>query len=266
MRCFGFSTGALACGDFKKALELLAPLHLPCVELSALRLQEVGPFLAALPGLDLDSYKYISFHAPSSFTLAEEAILAEQLFNSLPRSWPVVLHPDTIHDSRQWRRFGRRVILENMDRRKRTGRDVEELTRMFQELPEAGLCFDIGHARQYDSSMTEAYLILTRLRSRLVQMHISEVSSQSQHEPISYASRLGFKGLSHLIPAGLPILIESRVNASEVSHELESARLAVPTTFVEDFAMAEGKADTDVPEAVKRVAASGNRLSTTLAI
>ena len=55
-----------------------------------------------------------------------------------------------------WRQLGDRVLVENMDKRKPVGRTVEELDLIFEQLPAAGMCFDIAHARQVDSSMTEA--------------------------------------------------------------------------------------------------------------
>jgi len=72
-----------------------------------------------------------------------------------------------------------------MDRRKPIGRTASELQELFNLLPEALLCFDIGHARQCDASMTEAFLILSRFAKKLVQVHISEVNSASQHDAIS---------------------------------------------------------------------------------
>src|SRR5271155_3213736 len=161
MRHVGFSTGAVAYGDFRRALALLADEpRLDCIELSALRLPEVEPLVRAISSMDLRRYDYISFHAPSSFHAEEEGPLVEVLERFIPRHWPIVLHPDTIHDPSLWRPFGERIAIENMDRRKPTGRTVEELRSHFDLLPSARLCFDIGHARQCDTSMTESYRIL----------------------------------------------------------------------------------------------------------
>src|SRR6185312_8233426 len=150
----GYSTGALSPGDVPRALAALPP-HVRAVELSALRLSELAPLIAALPSLDLARFDYVSVHAPSRFTAAEEGPLAEALTAFLPLGYPVVLHPDTLHDFSLWTRFGRGIAVENMDRRKARGRTADELRSVFDHLPEASFCFDVGHAHQVDRTMTD---------------------------------------------------------------------------------------------------------------
>src|SRR5208283_5048313 len=60
MRRIGFSSGAISFGDFTGALEILKGSTFSCVELSALRLQELEPLISALPNLDLSRYSYVS--------------------------------------------------------------------------------------------------------------------------------------------------------------------------------------------------------------
>jgi hypothetical protein len=229
MRHIGFSTGAVATGDFSSALALLAKEPgIDSIELSALRLHEVEPLLRAIPSMDLDRYAYVSFHAPSSFAPAEEAPLVEALGCLVPKDWPIVLHPDTIHDASLWRALGDRVAIENMDRRKSTGRTVQELRSNFDLLPDARFCFDIGHARQCDTSMTGSYRILEAFSSRLAQLHVSEVNSASQHDPITYATKLGFQLIAPLIPGHIPLIVESRVSPSEISKEIDAVLESLP--------------------------------------
>jgi len=66
-------------------------------------------------------------------------------------------------------------------------------------LPRASLCFDIGHARQVDPTMSEAAAILQRYSARLRQLHVSEVNSQSKHDSLSFESILAFRRVSHLV-------------------------------------------------------------------
>ena len=65
MRPIGFSTGALALGDFRRALSMLKDVGARSVELSALRDHEVDALMKALPGLELSGYRYVSVHVPS---------------------------------------------------------------------------------------------------------------------------------------------------------------------------------------------------------
>ena len=179
MRPIGFSTGALALSDFRLALEELQGQATDSIELSALRYPELRPLLHALGELTLVAYKYKSVHAPSSFDAGQEVEIVDLLRRFVPSDWPIILHPDTIHDFSVWRRFGKQLAIENMDRRKPIGRTLEELNVIFEKLPEAMLCFDIGHARQCDTTMTEAYRILRAYASRLCQIHMSEVNTAS---------------------------------------------------------------------------------------
>lgn len=222
MRHIGFSTGALALGDFDRALKILRAFDVDSVELSALRAREVETLLDALPNLDLRRYSYVSFHAPSSFLQSEEPLLAEHLFSRVPKSWPIVLHPDAIYDFAHWRCFRNRIAIENMDRRKRVGRTVRELAEIFEELPEASLCFDIGHARQCDASMTEAYLIIKEFGPKIVQVHVSEVNSASQHERISFAAKIAFQEIASFLPVQAPLILESRATENEIADELRT--------------------------------------------
>lgn len=52
----------------------------------------------------------------------------------------IVTHPDAISDPGSYRRLGTRLVMENMDDRKRTGRIADEMESFFVELPEAGFC------------------------------------------------------------------------------------------------------------------------------
>jgi hypothetical protein len=217
VRAVGFSTGALAPGDVPRALALLAALHASrgsggrprAVELSALRLGELSPLLAALPGLDLAGFAHVSIHAPSRFDRAVEARVAEQLAALVPAGFPVVLHPDAIHDFAVWRPLGRRLAIENMDRRKPLGRTALELGRVFDRLPEASFCFDVGHAHQVDRTMNDAYFLLRELGVRLTQVHVSEVTTRGRHDPISRSAVAAFRKVAAWVPEEVPILVEA---------------------------------------------------------
>src|SRR5260370_9228481 len=101
-----------------------------------------------------------------------------------------------------------------MDKRKPVGQTAKYLTRIFEMLPNASLCFDIGHARQVDPTMSEAWAILQLFRNRIKQLHVSEVNTQSKHDPISLESILAFQKVSHLLPADVPIILESKAEES----------------------------------------------------
>jgi hypothetical protein len=115
-----------------------------------------------------------------------------------------------------------------MDKRNNCGRTARELSEIFAKLPQAGLCFDIGHCRQVDPTMNESYLILRAFGERLQQLHVSEVNSRSTHDPLSNAAIDAFKAVASLIPENIPVILESPVREEDVNREIEHARLALP--------------------------------------
>src|SRR5260370_39396376 len=148
MRPIGFSTGALAYSDFRHALEILRRVQKGGVELSALREKELAPLVESLDSLDLGFFTYVSFHAPSKFEKEHETQVIYLLREVAARGFPIVLHPDAIHDVSAWRLFGSLLLIENMDKRNAIGRTERELSEGFVALPEAGLCFGMGHFQQ----------------------------------------------------------------------------------------------------------------------
>ena len=228
MRRIGFSSGALAYADFRTGVAMLQNKDIHALELSALRQNELRPMLDGIDDLDLSQFKYIAVHAPSQFDPESEEETVQTLAGICDRGWPVVLHPDAVHNFSLWRRLGRMLCVENMDKRMPIGRTVSELQTIFDQLPEASFCFDIGHARQVDSTMTEAYFILKSFGRRLRQVHLSEVNTRSKHDPLSYASVLAFQEVAPLIPEDVPIILETPVPADQIEFEVEQANNALP--------------------------------------
>src|SRR5438128_1947764 len=192
MRPIGFSTGALAKGDFRRGLALQKHMErIDAVELSALRDHELPSLVEALPSLDLDGFEYVSFHAPSKLqTLDEQTVFA--LLLRLPASWPIVVHPDLLKTPSLWRSLGERLCIENMGHRKTTGRTLDELNTFFDIYPDATFCLDLGHARQLDPTMASAILMLRAFAARLRELHVSEVGPRGEHLPLGATTRHSF--------------------------------------------------------------------------
>lgn len=223
----GFSTGSLAYGDFRRALDILRGHPINAVELSALRFQELKPLLENLDSLDLSQFKYISVHAPSAFTRSQEKQITSELGCLTERRWPIILHADAIIDYDLWKPFGSQIAVENMDKRKTKGRTVEELTLTLDRLPDASICLDLGHARQVDRTMTDAYFLLKDFKTRIVQIHISEVNTTSHHDPLSWGAVFSFQKIARWIPSNVPIIVESVVAEDKIEAQVEMAREAV---------------------------------------
>jgi sugar phosphate isomerase/epimerase len=227
MRPIGYSTGALALSDVERALSMLRGSGATAIELSALRISELRPLIALMRALDLSGYPYVSFHAPSRFEASEEAAVADAMAEVAALGWPVVLHPDTIHDTGAWRQLGGLLALENMDKRKRTGRTVDELSAFFDRLPDASFCFDIGHAHQVDRTMTEAHSLVKEHGPRLRQLHVSEVNAESRHETLSRSAVSAFQRVARWVPGDAALILETPAGSDEIRGQLALAAEAL---------------------------------------
>jgi hypothetical protein len=232
MRTIGFSTGALARDDFRQALRMLADKPVNAIELSALRQIELPPLVEQLQDLDLRRYVYIAFHAPSSIDALSEREVLRLLEHVAALEWPIVVHPDVMHTPSNWAHLGSLLCIENMDKRKAIGQTTSDLARIFDHLPDSSFCFDIGHARQVDPTMSTATAILQEFGTRLRQLHISEVNTQSKHDPLTFESILAFHRVSHLISPEIPIILESRVGEEGIEEEVSKAVKALSVDTV----------------------------------
>jgi hypothetical protein len=221
----GFSTGSLTKGDFRLAINLLSKSSANVIELSALRESELDDLINALDELDLSQFKYASFHAPSKLKIYSEKDLINRLNIVKEMGLNIILHPDIIIDSKTWRSLGSNLCIENMDKRKPIGRTHKDLEEIFNCLPEAKFCLDLAHARQVDPSMTEAYLMIKKFGDRLAQIHLSDVNSQSIHEPLNFESILSYLKVSSFIDNEVPIVLESTVSFDRIELEMEIASL-----------------------------------------
>jgi hypothetical protein len=155
------------------------------VELSALSEDELPSLLEFLNADPQLPFHYLSVHGPSKKRRLPEPELVQLLQAVPPWVDAIVMHPDTIEDPRHYAGLGRRLVLENMDERKKDGRTVAELDRHFQALPDAGLCFDIAHAKSIDPTMQMGHTILDAFVSRLRHLHISSLDESSHHVPLN---------------------------------------------------------------------------------
>ena len=225
MRRIGFSTGALARGDFRSGLAILHRHKIDVVELSALRVSELAPLAEAISDLDLSGFTFVSIHAPSRFAPEEEAWVVDHLRVLADQGFPIVVHPDVIFSPYRWLMLGDRLLIENMDKRKPIGRTVDDLRGLYEVLPAARFCFDVGHARQVDPSMTEAALLVRCFQDRLCEVHMSEVNTASRHDPISKNAVNAFRTVMSSIAEDIPIILESLIDdgQSDVATEIQRA-------------------------------------------
>ncbi len=183
----GASTGYMQDlrGDWPAQVNQAWRLSPFAIELSALaeeELDNLAGYLASGPRLP---FRYLSIHGPSKDRALPEPALVARLKEFSALAAGIVMHPDTIEDPAPYRALGRTLVLENMDARKEGGRTVDELAPWFAELPEAGFCFDVAHAWSIDETMSTGEGLLDAFRPRLRHLHVSSLSPELHHLPLT---------------------------------------------------------------------------------
>ncbi len=182
----GASTGYLEPwrGNWDELLRRVVAVSSFAAEFAALSEPEFGGLLTFLTKRPRLPFVYLSVHAPVKAREASEETLVDWLRALPPHVESIVIHPDTLTDVDLFRQVGRRLVVENMDDRKPSGRTVDELAKVFAALPEAGFCFDIAHAWSIDPTMRLAHDLLDHLGARLRQVHLSSLAG-GKHVPLS---------------------------------------------------------------------------------
>jgi len=179
----GASTGYMSRnrGDWREMARLAADESIVAVELSALSEPELPTLLAWLDERPSLPFQWIAAHGPTKQRQMPERQLVSVLKSLARYVEVIVLHPDTIDDVAIYRELGSKLAIENLDTRKPKGQRADELERIFDELPEARLCFDVAHASAVDPTMAEGGRILDHLGSRLSHVHISSLDGACHH-------------------------------------------------------------------------------------
>lgn len=183
----GSSTGYMheRRGDWPGLVRAAAAESAFAVELAALSEPELPGLVRYLESGPSLPFLFVSVHAPSKQRRIPEVDLVAML-GRLPCSIDaIVVHPDALGDPGLYRPLGRTLVIENMDARKEDGRSAEELAPFFEELPEAGLCFDVAHAKSVDPSMAEGARILDEFGDRLRHVHLSSLDGNCHHVPLT---------------------------------------------------------------------------------
>jgi len=174
-------------GDWTALVEEASTISTDVLELAALSESELPGLVDFLDDLPELPFQYLSLHGPSKGLSMPEHELIALLDRVSPRVDSIVMHPDSLIDLDAWSSLGRRLVIENMDRRKSAGQTAESLEEYFEVLPEARLCFDVAHAWAVDASLEEGARILDRFASRLRQVHISSLDEGQHHVPLTAA-------------------------------------------------------------------------------
>jgi hypothetical protein len=179
----GASTGYMAGhrNDWATLARMAAEVSLLAVELSALSEPELPVLLDWLEARPSLPFRWVAAHGPTKGRAMPEDKLVEMLDRLARHVEAIVLHPDTMDDLALYRQLGAKLSVENMDTRKPVGQHADDLESIFDELPQARLCFDVAHASAVDPSMGAGEEILERFGARLSHVHVSSLDGRCHH-------------------------------------------------------------------------------------
>jgi hypothetical protein len=183
----GCSTGFMhdRRGDWPGLVREAAAQSSFAVELAALSEPELPGLVRYLESGPSLPFLFVSVHAPSKHRRVPELDMVAMLGRLPHRVDAIVVHPDAIGSVELYRALGRKLVIENMDVRKSAGQTAVELAELFEELPDAGLCFDVAHAKSVDPTMAEGERILDLFGDRLRHVHLSSLDSDCHHVPLT---------------------------------------------------------------------------------
>jgi hypothetical protein len=207
----GASTGYMKehRGDWPALVEGALDLSIGAVELSALSINELPTLLDYLsegPALPFD---YVAVHAPAKGS-SGQLYRSASLLRRIPQQVvSIVAHPEAINaHASGMRALDSRLVLENMNLQKRSGRTAADLAPYFTALPRARFCLDIAHAYQCDSTLALAHALLEAYAHRLAQVHLSSIRTDGTHVPLTEHDAATFRPILERC-VGVPWILEA---------------------------------------------------------
>ena len=234
MRPIGFSTEAFIDRTLAEVVHLIS-LESRVIELVSHSVLDLKPLLISMYGpdtfnLDLYSMDKVSIRLPKYFNDIEEIYICRWLYlHAFPR--PLILvRPRNITEPAMcmWEKeFGQSLCFEDDWTRENLKEKAEQLEKLYEKLPQAGFCLDLGKIRQEDPTMGLARLLLRRFGSRLKQVRLSEIDSKGKHCKMSVLTQLACQTIADMIPEDVRVIIDSEVSKSEMVKEMITAQIAL---------------------------------------
>jgi hypothetical protein len=169
----------------KERIKLLLSFEDEAVELDYVVADRLEEKLDAEDIQRLKKFKYISIHAPALTAEGGKWIKypsneAEKIINQIisianeVNVKTIVFHPDLVDDFNWlYEKVGDRLAFENMDLSKSFGKTVQDLERIFREVPNAKWVCDVNHIYTIDVSMELTNNFHQMFHDRLCHYHLS---------------------------------------------------------------------------------------------
>jgi len=141
--------------------------------------------LEALSPEDIRGFEYVSLHAPAFERIPEGELrgVLEKIERACLRLGidSVVMHPDKFKDWGVISEFAIPLAIENMDNRKESCKNAEDLRKIFEET-DARMVLDLNHCFSNDPSMKLADELIEVFQDRIVEIHLS--GFETFHDPL----------------------------------------------------------------------------------
>jgi len=222
----GFSTGCLYKTHNRLApatFDIFRQAGCNAIELMWHDFGQTQDFLK-LQSSDLAGFEYVSVHAPIFAEQTPEEVVEilrilelkhQELHFDL-----VVMHPDGIMNWNLFRSHDIPFAIENMDNRKTTCRNLEDLQKIFEQT-DFRMVLDVNHCYSNDPSMQLAKNMAVAFSERICEVHLSGFAGY--HEPIYQTQQLEI--LQAIPNKQLPIILESGIaHVEEVEKEFKYVR------------------------------------------
>lgn len=205
-------------------------------------LSDQRPFFEHADGVEMnitsldrfDTYETPLDTGRISFHIAPEDTHIEAVTQLADRHNPeaVVVHPDILSDSlaQTYVDEGTPLSIENMDTRKDSGFEVEELENLLTA-HEATFTLDVQHAYEHDPSMEYAWDLVKMADSRLSELHVSGETKDCIHALVHKANNreaiLTFLREFYASGYSAPMVIEGKYETvDDVRREVDLLRTA----------------------------------------
>ncbi|MBI2669968.1 MAG: hypothetical protein HYX20_02410 [Candidatus Yanofskybacteria bacterium] len=215
----GFSTGCLykSIADEKDRLSFLRDSGQSVVELGLVKLNVFEREITRIGWNDLSGFDYVSLHAP----VAEYGynVQTDLIFIKIARVHRirpfdlVVFHPDTVEDFSVFETCPSfPVAFENMDKRKKTFKSVEDIAELAGQFEDFKMVLDVNHAYTNDPSITLTAEFYEKLGDKIAQVHLSGYTGY--HEPLFQTQQAEI--IKSIRDPNVPIIVEGVLKPEEL--------------------------------------------------
>lgn len=210
----GFSTGFLhkiIQPVSREAIFLCQEIGCNIIELSC-SYEERIPLLENIKKSDLESFKKVSLHAPSSIFLKKDREL-KLILNTIQEACKrleidyIIVHPNIVRNWNIFNDYTFQVAIENMDRYGETGKTVKELANIFNH-KNYKLVLDLNHCFTNDKTMKLADEFIKSFKDKICEIHLSGYKDKNNlHVPLHKTRQVN---IIKVVPnKRIPIIIES---------------------------------------------------------